>query len=103
MNKISYYKLLLKAIGNETRAEIINLLKSNPKNVSQICAELKFEQSRVSHALKCLTNCGFVSAKWGNGNKIYSLNGEIKPILGAIDRHITKYQKRLKECGILKT
>jgi DNA-binding transcriptional ArsR family regulator len=96
------YNLFLKAVGNKTRAEIINLLRRGPKNVSQICRELGFEQSRVSHALGCLATCGFVSGKWEKGRKVYSLNGEIKPILTSIDRHIEKYRKELLRCGVLK-
>lgn len=101
MNNLSYYKLFFQALGNKTRAEIVSLLRKSPKNVSQICRELNFEQSRVSHALKCLANCGFVSAKWKNGRRIYSLNGEMKNILTSVEKHIKKYKEQLLACGIL--
>lgn len=96
------YRLFFKAISNTTRIRIIELLKEKPRNVTEICQGLGFEQSRVSHALKCLANCGFVSAKWNNGNRIYSLNGELSPILSSIDKHIKNYRKQLIECGVLK-
>lgn len=102
MTNSSFYKLFFKAVSNETRLEIVELLKKAPKNVTQIGDELGFEQSRVSKALRCLTHCGFVSARWKKGNKIYSLNGEILPMLKSIDKHILKYQKQLIDCSILK-
>ena len=64
------YKLFFKAFSNKTRFDIINLLRKGPKHVSDICKELNFEQSRVSHNLKCLEDCGFVNSKWNGKNKI---------------------------------
>ncbi|MBI2107459.1 helix-turn-helix transcriptional regulator [Candidatus Woesearchaeota archaeon] len=73
------------------------------KNVTEICKDLNFEQSRVSHNLKCLEACGFVNSKWKRKNRIYYLDKKhILPILDNVDRHIEKYSKRLKSCGILK-
>lgn len=65
--------LLFKALANPARLSIINLLQT-PKNVSQICEELGFEQTMVSHHLTCLSFCGFISYKRDGKNKIYSLN-----------------------------
>ncbi|MFQ6083865.1 MAG: ArsR/SmtB family transcription factor [Candidatus Aminicenantia bacterium] len=101
MDELSY-KLFFKAISNKTRFEIIKLLRKGPKCVSDICQELGFEQSRVSHNLKCLENCGFVNSRYEGKNKIYSLDKEtILPILTAINKHLEKYSERLKICGIL--
>lgn len=96
------YKLFFKAFSNNTRFEMIQLLRDGPRNVNEICRELKFEQSRVSHNLKCLENCGFVSFKWHGKYRIYSLDKEyIMPILKDIDKHLVKYGERLKYCGII--
>ncbi len=97
------YKLFFKALSNKTRFEIIKLLRKGSKHVSNICKELGFEQSRVSHNLKCLVDCGFVNAKWNGKNKVYSLDEEyIVPILNNINAHIRHYNKRLKTCGVIK-
>lgn len=102
MKELSY-RLFFKAFSNRTRFEIIKLLRKKSKSVTEICKELRFEQSRVSHNLKCLDACGFVSSKWGGKNKIYSLDRRhIVPILDNIDKHIERYSKRLKSCGVLK-
>ncbi len=101
MKELSY-KLFFKAFSNRTRFEIIRLLRNGPKNVTEISTELGFEQSRVSHNLKCLENCGFVNLEWNKKHRIYSLDEEhIMPILGGIDMHIDKYNKRLECCGVL--
>lgn len=97
------YRLFFKAFSNKTRFEIVKLLRKGPKSVTEICKELKFEQSRVSHNLKCLEACGFVSSKWNAKNKVYELDKKhIIPILINIDKHIERYNKRLESCGVLK-
>lgn len=96
------YNLFFKAISNETRLNIINLLRKNSYDVSEISKKLNFEQSRISHNLKCLEKCGFVISKQKKKNRIYSLNGYIKPILKAIDKHLIKYNNELERCGIIK-
>ena len=97
------YKLFFKAFSNSTRFEIIQMLKEGPGNVKEISERLKFEQSRVSHNLKCLEDCGFVSFKCQGKNKVYSLDKEyIIPILKKIDVHLRKYSERLRWCGVLK-
>ena len=102
MKELSY-RLFFKAFSNKTRFEIIKLLRKGPKSVIEICRELKFEQSRVSHNLKCLEACGFVDARLYGKNKVYLLDKKhIKPILNNIDKYIEKYSKRLKSCGVLK-
>jgi len=96
-------KLFFKAFSNNTRFEIIKSLKKKSKSVKEICKDLKFEQSRVSHNLKCLEACGFVNFKWDGKNKIYELDKKhIVPILREIDKYIRTYNKRLEACGILK-
>lgn len=100
MNDVSY-KLFFKAVANKTRCDIVGLLRKNPKSVTQLCQELGFEQSRVSHNLKCLVRCGFVNCAYMGKSRVYSLDSEIADILGAIDHHMRKYQGRLRTCGIL--
>ncbi|MBI2581493.1 winged helix-turn-helix transcriptional regulator [Candidatus Woesearchaeota archaeon] len=100
MNELSY-KLFFKAISNKTRFEIVTLLRKGSKSVTAICNRLGFEQSRVSHNLKCLVDCGFVNCKYNGKNRVYSLDPEIAAILAAIDKHLVKYRGRLKTCGIL--
>lgn len=97
------YILFFKALSNKTRLEIIELLREAPRNVTEMCKELGFEQSRVSHNLACLSNCGFVTVEQEGRNKVYSLNREtIVPLLEIIDRHVQRYGKNLEGCEVLK-
>jgi DNA-binding transcriptional ArsR family regulator len=102
MNDLSYYKLFFKALSNKTRFEIIKLLVNDSQNVSEICSKLGYEQSRVSHALSCLYDCGFVEYEWIKGKKHYSLDKElVLPILNIIDDHIHRYREKLLSCKVL--
>ena len=65
------HKLFLKALSNETRLLVLESLRTRPKCVSEISEDLDFEQSRVSHSLKCLCNCGFVEVKPKGKKRIY--------------------------------
>jgi len=101
--KINLYRQFFKAFSNKTRLEIISLLRSHQKNVSQIVKSLGYEQSRISHNLRCLEQCGFVISKSNGKERFYRLDkSHIIPILNQIDKHIERYSKRLKECEIIK-
>ncbi len=101
--KIIPYTLFFKALSNDTRLRIIDLLRKGPRNVTKIGEDLDIEQSMVSHNLACLTNCGFVFVEHNGKNKVCSLNEEtVLPLLEIIDRHIGRYGKDLEECRVLK-
>ena len=99
---VAAFSLLFKALSNEYRIRILNLLRNGPKNVGQISKILGLEQTVVSHNLKCLSFCGLVMS-WKLGKlRIYSLNLEtVEPILRLGDRHISKYASNLRTCGTL--
>lgn len=97
------YTLFFKALSNNTRLRIIDLLKKGPRNATEIGEVLSIEQSMVSHNLACLINCGFVLVEQNGKNKICSLNEEtILPLWEIIDRHIKEYGKNLEGCEVLK-
>jgi len=102
MKELSY-NLFFKAFSNNTRFEIIKLLRKKPMSVSEIIEKTGFEQSRISHNLKCLESCGFVNAKQNGKQRIYGLDKKhIIPILKGINKHIKSYNKRLIICGVIK-
>lgn len=102
MKKLTYL-LFFKAFSNSTRFDLIGLLREKPQSVTSLCKKSGFEQSRVSHSLRCLENCGFVTASRDGKSKIYALDEKhILPILREIDCHIRRYNQRLKTCGVLK-
>jgi len=90
------YELFFQTLANQQRLGIINLLRRGPKNVTQICKELDFNQTTVSHNLRRLKTCSFVSVKKNSKERIYSLNKEtIKPLMNIIDKHTNKFCKHL--------
>lgn len=102
MKEISY-TLFFKALSNDTRLRIIDLLRKGPRNATDIGEALDIEQSMVSHNLACLINCGFVIAKQYGKNKVCSLNRQtVVPLLEIIDGHIKEYGKNLEGCKVLK-
>src|SRR5260370_16242095 len=58
------YREFFRALANPTRFAVVQLLRTEPHNVGQIGEKLGLEQSRVSHNLACLLNCGFVEWEW---------------------------------------
>lgn len=103
LEKLRGYELFFKALSNETRIAIIDLLRSGDKTVSEIVDALGFEQSRISHGLKCLTFCGFVTNRKEGKRRIYSLNKEtIEPLLKIVDKHLEIYADHLRKCKVLR-
>ena len=93
------YEKFFKTLSNRTRFEIIRLLMKGPRSVNEISKKLKFEQSRVSHNLKRLECYGFVLSECKGKQRIYSIEKKyILPIINNVDKYISKYNKRLKEC-----
>ena len=66
-------------------------------NVTEICAELKEEQSKISHNLKKLAECHFLDLEKKGKQRIYSLNKEtILPLMQLVGKHVSKHC--CKEC-----
>ncbi len=97
------HRLFFRAFSNQTRLEIINLLRKRPLKVMEISKKTGFEQSRVSHNLKCLENCGFVIVSKKGNCREYTLDKKtIVPIVDLFEKHIKKYRRRLKSCGVIR-
>jgi DNA-binding transcriptional ArsR family regulator len=80
-------------LGNKQRVRLLQLLsREGPKSVSAITEALKSDQSAVSHALKQLLQCHFVTVRQVGKNRIYSINDDtVKPLFEQIDKHVNKY------------
>lgn len=95
------YREFFRALANQTRFSIVQLLREKPHYVNEIAEELNLEQSRVSHNLACLLTCGFVEWEWAGKNKVYRLSSDLLPILAGIDKHIVKFAAALDSCQVL--
>ena len=98
-DKVAYHKFFT-ALGNDTRFAIVSLLRNGAKTVQEIQNELRIEQSLVSHNMRCLLDCGFVTVARSGKNRVYQLEREtVVPLLDDIDGHLKKFYSHLKDCG----
>jgi len=95
------YREFFRALSNPTRFAIVQLLRERPHYVGEMVDKLTLEQSRVSHNLGCLLNCGFVKWEWRGKNKVYRLHPDLRPILNAIDKHLGHYACAFERCQVL--
>ena len=90
------YKIFFGTLNSKYRVEIINLLRKESKNVTEISKALNMNQTTVSHNLARLKKCGFVFVKNNGKERIYTLNSKtIKPLMMLIDQHMNTYCKKL--------
>ena len=90
--KCPSYNIFFETISTPIRLNIIYFLKDKPRNVTQICKALNQEQSKISHNLKCLTECHVLDVKKQGKQRIYSLNKETMiPMLKLVEKHVAKY------------
>ena len=90
------YNIFFGTLANENRTKIINSLRNGTKCVHEICKELKFNQTTVSHNLKKLLKCGFVFVEQKGKHRYYTLNRKtIKPLMSLIDEHMHQYCEKI--------
>lgn len=90
------YKIFFGTLANKNRLRIINLLRNDTKCVNEICKELDFNQTTISHNLKRLERCGFVFVKKKGKHRYYALNKKaIKPLMSLIDEHMHEYCEKI--------
>ncbi len=86
------YDIFFKTLSNPTRIEILHALVRRPKNVYELTRELNCDQSTISHNMRRLLNCGFVSFLRKGKHKFFYINKQtILPLLKLIDAHTQKY------------
>ena len=89
-----HHKLFFGTLTNGNRFRIANLLLKVPKTVTQISKNLKINQTTVSHNLKRMLRCGFVTNSLNGKFRVYSINKEtIAPLIKLMNKHVVKYCK----------
>lgn len=90
--KCKAYNVFFETISNKTRLKILEALHDRPLTVNGICNKLKEEQSKISHNLKILADCHFLTVKQEGKNRIYSLNkNTIMPLMKLVEKHVECY------------
>jgi len=90
--------IYLKALSDETRLRLVNLLLNNELNVNEIASVMEMGQSRVSRHLKILTDSGILSSRRDGLWVFYRAvrHGDGKEFLDSISGIITS-DKELKQ------
>ena len=79
-------------LANPTRLATLEQLMNKPMSVNELAAALGQEQSMISHNLKLLLNCKFISIENQGKKHVYTVNVEtISPIFEAIENHAKKF------------
>jgi len=79
-------------MSNPTRLAVLEKLMEKPMSVNELANALKQEQSMVSHNLKQLLECNFISQQRRGKQRIYSANKEtIGALLNILENHAQKY------------
>jgi ArsR family transcriptional regulator len=81
---------LFKALGNETRLEIINLLKKESLCACKILEDFDLSQSTVSHHMKILSDSGIINCRKEGKWHHYSLNYEMLKTLELFFKDLTQ-------------
>lgn len=68
---------LFKALNDETRREIINLLKEKDMNAGEIAAAFNISKPSISHHLDILKRADLISSQKKGQFIVYSLNTTI--------------------------
>jgi len=86
------YAIFFETLGHQTRLRIINVLRDGPANVTKIINQTGMEQTCVSHCLRRLERCGFVSVTKEGKFRVYELNhATIEPLMALVDKHTQTY------------
>jgi DNA-binding transcriptional ArsR family regulator len=86
------YQQFFGTLANQTRIDIVELLGKGPKNVGEIVEALGCDQTTVSHNLRRLEECGFVTVARKGKERVYTLNEvTIRPLLTLMHSHMDHY------------
>lgn len=79
-------------LSNPTRLAALEQLMNKPMSVNELAAALCQEQSMISHNLKPLLQCNFISSEKDGKKRIYSVNQEtIGALFRAVENHAEKF------------
>lgn len=90
------HQFFFETLGNQARWDIIHLLFEKSYRATDIARKLGYEQSLVSHNLRRLATCGFVTVKTNGNERIYNLNtNTVGPLLKLVDNHVNTFCKKV--------
>lgn len=96
-------KSFFSALSDETRLTILYTLKERGGMcVNDICEVIGKDQSLVSHHMRCLRNCGFVTMEKQGKFAVYTIrNTMITDILDLSDKHVKEMSEGILHCEVV--
>lgn len=74
-----------KAIGDDTRREILTILGKGSATAGEIAKKFKISQPTISNHLKILKEAGLITERRAAQNRIYSLDrNRLKKVIGSL-------------------
>ena len=90
------YNQFFGTLANQVRLDIIKHLRGQDSNVTAIVKAVGQHQSTISHSLRRLEYCAFVTCKQNGNKRIYSLNKKtIKPLFELMETHMNCFCKHI--------
>lgn len=86
------------ALGNKDRFEIMRLLASGPKTVTEVYKMLKFKQTKASNDLRRLRECGYVQVEKRGNERLYSIEPAMLELLSSITAQVQELTAVCEEC-----
>ena len=95
---------LFRGFSDSSRLAILETLRHGPLNVSEIVKATGLSQSNTSNHLRCLGDCGLVSAEQQGRFVCYQLSDDkIKRLLQLADELLADSARRMYECANFNT
>ena len=97
MDREKNYHYFFRTLANPLRIHLLTELSRESRCVSELAEEMEEDRSRVSHALKNLLECNFVTVEKDGRKRVYSINkNTIQPLLEIADEHVRNNCKNCK-------
>ena len=88
-------------LANPTRIAILERLQDGPMNVSGLATLLEQEQSMISHNLKLLERCNFISSEKRGKEKYVFVNVDtVEELFKLVENHAHNSCKLIGNCPI---
>ncbi|MBO2942919.1 winged helix-turn-helix transcriptional regulator [Paenibacillus sp. F411] len=89
----------IRGFSDKTRLQILNILKSGEKTVSQIVEAVQGNQSNISQHLACLKGCGIIVGRQEGKYIYYALrNEQILSLIQLLDEVYEQVQNETIAC-----
>ena len=104
MNQLQKRMKLIHGLSNVTRLNVLEILKSGEKTVSELVIEIGCNQSNLSQHLTCLKECGFIIGRQSGKYVYYALaNSNLLKLLELVDDTILAMDWAIEDTEVCDT